>query len=490
MVGAGLLALIGIPLLEPSKGCTRIAITAQYRDSIINFTSVEHMNMQVAVEDADLIRDAKIDDVDAITKRISATIPAAKVSQEYNRELSRLSSSVSLKGFRPGKAPRELVEKAHGERIRAELARSMVSKVLVGISKTHKLEVVGYPEIDHGAVDPKSDFTVTASVSLYPRPQITNFDGLKIEVEKQEVGDKDIETAMQELRDSRASLRPLAGRDSAQNGDLVEIELQIVDPTEDKPAQAEPVSLVLGAKRMPSQLEDAIVGAKVGSSGQAKVPMLNSKSGGSAEDESNTLLYNYTVKSIQERILPEVDDGFVASLDAGAATVLELRMKIREHLEKSAEQTSKGSVHSAIIDKLVESNEFQIPQIMVDDEIRSMLVGYGAIDPNKTDPAGVSVEPFRDGLGAMAEKRVRSAVIVDQIATQEKIEPSEEEIEEQLNQIGQANRVTATEVRTYLIRSGRFDGLKRELARSKTLEFLSSKAAIKFKKPSEEAQAK
>src|SRR5690606_1013646 len=141
------------------------------------------------------------------------------------------------------------------------------------------------------------------------------------------------------------------------------------------------------------------------------------------------------LNSLSERVLPELNDAFVETLNMGVKTVLELRMKIRGQMEEFQAAEAKQDIQAAVLDELLKTNEFAVPQTLIDDEIRSMLMRNGVLDPKQIDVSQLPMDSFREKLGDIALKRVRSAIIVDQIAKNDDLKASDQDIEKALEEI-------------------------------------------------------
>lgn len=422
--------------------------------------------------------------VDEVTRKITVCIPSKNVSEEIEKGIDQLSRTTALKGFRPGKAPRHLIERAHGDSVRADVVNRMIRKGLDSVVREHKLEVVGTPEVTLGAVAEGKDFEFTAQVSLFPAPEIKATESIAVEVEKREVSDKDVERVMEQLRGSKATMRKLEFRNKAQSGDVVDIALA-VEVEADKPARPEPLVIGLGEGRLPGDLEAGIVGMEI-----AETKVIQTKMGSDHPNESmrgKTAAYRVTLNALFEKVLPDVNDDFAKSVDPEAGTLLGLRVKIRESLEQENERDARSNAQVAVLDKLLLANEFKVPQVLIDDEIRGMLVRAGLMDAKRAE--STDLEPFRKELGEVALKRIKSAIIVDRIGEKEGIKASEDDITKEIEQLAERSNVPVEEARKYVMNRERVVSFVMELSRNKVLDHLLSKASISYVPAKEEQPA-
>lgn len=415
--------------------------------------------------------ESTIEDVNEVTKRVKVSISADLVKEEFEAAISDLVKNVKLKGFRKGAAPRKMVEQLHGSRVQFEVANKLISRTLDDIIKEKKLAMVGNPDIDISAFEPGKKLEYTAEISLFPSPSIAAYEKFSIEVPKVNVADKDVDDVIERFRKQRATIRPLAGRDTAETGDVVEAEV-VVQGSEGKP---EPLYSALGDGGLPNEIESGLVGQKIGETRSITV-----KAKPEEGEQAADVVYDITLKGLKERILPDLDDAFAKSADMQAETLLELRLKVREKLQEEVERESKTNVQVKILDALLEKNAFMVPQSIIDDEIRTMLTRNGLVDPRKMGGESFPVDKFREHLGEAAVRRVRTAIIVDRIAEQEKLAAGDEDLKKSFAEIAERNAVSEDEVKKYFADQRRILGHLLEITRNKVLDFLEARASVKY----------
>ena len=424
---------------------------------------------------------SSIETIDDVTKKVSVAIPAARVRDEYNRAVSQLATSTQMKGFRQGKAPRKLVEQMHGERVKWDVAQDLVVSTLRTLMTENKLDVVGRPEVDFVAADPGSDFQFTAKVALHPAPTIIGYEKFEVKVPKAEVKDEQVQRIVDELRESKAGRRPLTDRTEVHSGDVIEGTVAILVDGESEEAPAEPVVTKVGAGKIPPDLDAGLIGMNIGE--ERVIPAVFGDDHPNPRFRSKKGSYRVKLSGLFEQLLPELDDQFAASIDPSTQTLLELRLKIRKQLEEETTREARSAVQAEILNQLVAGNQFLVPQVMVDEEIRSLLVRMGALDPQKYDPSAINVEPFREKLGETAAKRVRTSIIVDRIGEQESIKPENADIDSAIRDLATSSGVNEDEARRYLLQSNQAAQFSRDIARYKVLQFLEGRATVEYTSP-------
>lgn len=420
---------------------------------------------------------SSVADLDPVTKEFTVSIPAERVSRESESALSGYAARTKIKGFRPGKAPRDLVEKLHGAEIRLEVANRLISSSLNDLIKEHKLDVVGNPDVNISTFEPGKEIEYKAKVSLFPNPEIKGYDKFRVKVVKRETTDSDIDAVIDDMRKSRATPQKLAFRNKAQNGDVIDAMLSVAVEGEEA-SRPEPLAIVLGEKTLPADVEEQIVGMEVGEakSIESTIPENHPHQ----QIRGKKANFKVTLNSLSERVLPELNDAFVETLNMGVKTVLELRMKIRGQMEEFHAAEAKKDIQAAVLDELLKTNEFVVPQTLVDDEIRSMLMRNGVLDPKQIDVSQLPMDSFREKLGDIAIKRVRSAIIVDQIAKNDDLKASDQDIEKALEEIAQQNGVSTDDVRKFFLSKERGLGFLLEITRNKVLDLLVGRSEVEY----------
>lgn len=418
---------------------------------------------------------ATLEEIDEVTKRLFVSIPSEDLQAAFRTEIGKIAQSVVIKGFRKGKAPQQLVEKIHGSRVQQEVAERLIQKSLGELVEKHALEMVGRPRVEISTFEPGQKIEYKADISLFPSPAISGYDAFAVEIEERQVSDQSVEEALTRLRESQAQHVEISDRTDVQDGDVVKGEVSVVLEGEDTP-QKEPIHARVGAGELFEELDAALIGATKGDT--VSVARTFPEESENESLRGKKVMYDIRVDQLFSRVLPEVDDAFAKQAGLGVETALELKLKIRERLEEGLNSQKKEDVQVKVLEVLLEKNNFKIPQDMIDDEMRTLLVRQGLIDQKKTDPSTIDVAPFRDVLGQAAEKRVRSAVIIDRIAEQESLELSADDFAAAVQANATQAGVSSEEYLNFLRARGMEGSLRLERLRTKVLEFLDSRAKV------------
>jgi len=428
---------------------------------------------------------SSVQDIDEVTKKITVVVGKERVSQEYESSVKQVGRTARVDGFRPGKVPRQMVERLLGDRIKFDITNKLINEGLKSAFETHSLNTIGQPQIDLKEMQTQKELEFTATVELLPEPKIAGYFDRTVEVEKKEVCDEDVTQALDQLVESRAQLEPIEGRTVLQDGDVAALSVAIkVEDGEFSPA--EPFVDQIGLGRLSKQVEQQLVGMETKADKEIEIVADEEHPVEGIRGKKAT--YKVSLHGIYSKKLPSVDDEFVKSLAMGVESVSALKDKVRAQLVEQAENNSKIDAQGALMELLVKEHEFKVPPSLVDDEIREMVVRMGFSGKN-VSPEEIDVTPFRQYFEEAALKRIRTAIIVDRIGLQEQIKTEEADTRAMLAKVAEQNNVSIEVATKALLDKSRIGGFLSEVRRTKILELLMSKTKVAHVAPKAENKA-
>ncbi len=419
-----------------------------------------------------------LEELNPVTMQLKVTIGAEDFKQAYELEMDKVTKGATLKGFRPGKAPRALVEKLHGERVRLDVADKVVSKTFNDAIKEKQLDVVGSPKFELKAFDLGSPLEYSVTFEIFPRPEVSKYQSFEVKIAKQEISDASVDEVVERLRQSGSSLRKLEFRNTAQKGDVLDATVEVLVAGDSNPAHPEPLSFELGTGRLPADIEESIVGLEIGQTKELSSHIPNDYRETALRGKDAT--YRVTLTALSEKVLPELNDEFAKQMVPGVETVLDMRVKIRSHLEEEAKAKNDAETSSAITDQLIADHPFEVPMTLVDDEIRGFLARSGLFDTSRYDIAQIPVEKFRDRLGESATKRIKGTILFDRIAEKENLRASKEELDLRMTEIATEAGASIEQVREFMSQEGRMIGVALDVTRNKVLKFLLERTKVEY----------
>jgi trigger factor len=356
----------------------------------------------------------------------------AAIVKVYQREKGKF----EIDGFRKGKAPRSLIEKRYGENIFVEDAINDLFSLNYPLAVDElDLEVIDYPRTEFGQVKKGEPFDVTVSVTVFPEFEVKDYKGVEIETVSAEVTDEDVDKEIENL--AARNSRMVEVDRPAQDGDTVLIDYAgFVGDEQFEGGTAERQPLKLGSGTFIPGFEEQLVGAVKDEEVEVKVTFPEQYH--SEELAGKDAIFKCKVHEIKETEIPEIDDEFVKDVSE-FDTLDELKANKREELEKAAVVKAENQMKNSVIEKVFEANDIEVPDVMVQQEIESMMNEFdqqlraqGMDLQTYLKYLGQDPVEFRDTLKEDAFKKTKTRMIVSKIADQEAFEVSQDEVKAEL----------------------------------------------------------
>jgi trigger factor len=418
-----------------------------------------------------------IETTSALGRKVTVEVEPAEIRTELDRAYNELKRGVQLKGFRPGRAPRRLLERFFGDQVRSEVIQKLVQEYTQKALEENDLKPVVAPEIVTEETDLEKALKFSAVFDLKPAVVVKDYVGLKIQEPKVEVSDAEVDAALGRLRERHGTLKKVEGRDVVQEGDFVVATLEAFEDgkplagikSENRLLQVDPKALAHG-------LEQVLIGAVVGKPAEKT----RSYPADYAEREiaGKTVQWRATVRDILRRELPALDDDFAKDLGE-YKSLAELRDKVRKDLLENAREEADARARQGLLDVILERNQIDLPQSLIARELRVLEAELHAT----LEGAGVPHEQIEERtrqageeLRKRAERRSHTALVLDAIAEQEKVEVNDEEVGDRIaKMVTQAGRERDRVAQFYRSEENR-EALKRSMRRDKALEAIMSRA--------------
>jgi trigger factor len=370
---------------------------------------------------------------------LSVEAPASEVDTAVQQALRRLSGQVRLPGFRPGKAPAHLVERAVGwDAVRREAADRLIPTLYLRALAQAGVKAVGDPEqLEVGDFERGKPVTFKATVTVQPEIDLGDYTSIRVEDETTEITDEKVDTALEEVRKGHSELVDVTDR-PAQAGDIVTATLSM---TRDGETVAEPEDrdVELDRERVLPGLVDGILGLSAGDSGSTEVVLPEDYS--REELRGATVTFHIEVKRIRERVLPPLDDS-LAVLDKHGETLDELREHYRTVLVETAERIDRERYEAQVLTAFRDSVSFDVPEVMIEREIDRQLrdtevrLAQAGMRLDKyLEYTGQTLEKIRGEAREPAVARVKLELVLDALATAEGIEVDHSQVEREVERL-------------------------------------------------------
>ncbi len=376
-----------------------------------------------------------VEDLSPIKKKIGVALPPEEVQAKIDAAYRGLSQRARIKGFRPGKVPRQVLERYYGSQVESEVIGELIQHSYVRALEEKHLRAVARPEIVAEEVRPAEGLRYSATIEIKPDVQVEGYDRLVVERPVTPVSDEAIDAQLERLRQSFAQMVPVEDRDVVAAGDLVELSYTGVIEGRALPGAAAQSRVVeVGSETFPPPFEERLIGLKRGESAHIAVPYPPHHH--SPEVAGKTVTFRVEVKEIGRKELPTLDDEF-AKDHGECGSLEELRTKIRERLVEVAEREADERMRVALVKQLVERNPLDVPDALVTQRFEAMAREIGVHDVQAAGDAELTrkLDEIRADLRQRAREVVHSALILERVALQENIAAGEPEVDERIAEL-------------------------------------------------------
>jgi trigger factor len=416
--------------------------------------------------------------------RLDVEVPPDAVRKGVEAKVRELGRQVRVPGFRPGKAPRRVIENRLGrDYIMMEaLQESLPSWYSEAVVETD-LRPIDRPEIDFDdPLSEESGFKFSATVEVRPQAKLGEYKG--VEVPKRDVGvtDEEVEARLEEMRGQFATLAAVEDRPAAE-GDFAIIDFTGSHMSTGQPlegGQAEDYMLEIGRGELLEEFENNVVGMNAGE--RKRFGVTFPADYGEQSLQGQSVLFDVHLKEIKERDLPELDDEFVKEASE-FETLDELRAAVREQLEGAAEQRVSGEFRARVLDVVAGNAEVDVPDVMAHEKAHEMVESFErSIRAQGMDPqqyyqlAGSNHHDFEERIRPEAEDTVKKELVLDAVTVAENITADEEAVMHEIGHLAEQSDRSPEEIAETMKTNGTYALLQEEISRQKALDFLAENA--------------
>ncbi|MDR0446493.1 MAG: trigger factor [Oscillospiraceae bacterium] len=368
------------------------------------------------------------------TAELKVGIEAAVFNSAVDSVYKKTRGKISVPGFRPGKAPRKIIENIYGASVfRSDALDELLPQALEFGIKENDLRTVGYPRLGDVDIADGGEVTVTFTVSLYPEIEIGDYKGLHASKPSTDVPESAVDSEIEGLRLRNASIE-VADR-PAIKGDTVLIDYAgSVDGTPFDGGTATNYELELGSGSFIPGFEEKLEGMKAGET--RDIDVVFPEEYHAKELSGKAAVFNVTVHEVRTKVLPEADDEFAKDVSE-FDTIAEYRADIRKHLEEAREKDAADWFENALLDALSETVTGEIPEEMIEEQVdsslksmQSQLSQYGLDPDTYFKMSGMTMADYRRDSRAQAEKQVKVSLALEKIAEKEGFDANADQIEQ------------------------------------------------------------
>jgi trigger factor len=411
-------------------------------------------------------------------RELDLEIPAEEVTKATERVAKELARVARVPGFRPGKAPISLIKRRFADDIKGEVLQSLVPERVEKAVVEQKLSPVSQPQVEKLDFNEGQPLKFRAVFEVLPEFELGTYKGLEIEMPPMDVTDDDVNKALEETRERAAAFAPVEGR-AVENGDFAQLKLVGTPADGGEPINADSVLCHVGAEETMEPFNTSLRGANIGDHKEFDVEYP-----ADYPDEKlagKKFHYAADVTGIKTKKLPELNDEFAKDV-SDAATLEELKTKIRESLVHQRDHRQRDLRRERVIAELVKLHDFPVPESLVESQMDVRLERMvRSLAQQGVDPRAVNLDwsALRGRQQDRAKDDVKAELIIDRIASTEKIDVTDEEVQHELEHLASHSGESVEAIRARLTKQGALDRMRAKLRSDKTLDWLAQNANVR-----------
>jgi trigger factor len=423
----------------------------------------------------------KIEELSPVKKKLSLEIPWSEVKNELDAAYHEVGKKAKIKGFRPGKIPRKILESYYKDQAEEETITNIINKYYWQTLEEKGIVAVSRPEITQDGLKENTDFAFTASFETEPEIEPKNYKGIELEKEEIKVTDDDVEKRIDEIRQMFATMEEIQDDRSVINGDFVTMDFDgSLDGESYKELNAQDYMLEVGSQRFVPGFEEQLIGMKKGDAREIKVTFPadyhESKFAG------KEVVFNITMKNIKEKKLPQTDENLIKNFEK-YNSLQDFKDDVRKSLEEKSQNQAKINLQNKITDILIKENDFEVPPALVERQIYYMMsdmqrrmTSAGMDEKSAMDYCLTMHDKFKDD----AVKIVKSFLLLKKIAEKESFVAEESDVDKHIQDLAVQTGRDYELLKKMYESEERKDGLKMELIQKKVFDFIEHSANIKL----------
>jgi len=421
---------------------------------------------------------AAVERIEGNFAHLDIEVDEAQVDRALNESYRRLAQRVTVPGFRKGKVPRQILEMRLGKGALYEDAlKRLVPTGYVEAVRQTGIDPVDEPDFDIEQIEEGKPLRFKAKVLVRPEVKLPDYRAIRVEKTVPEVGDDEVDRYIEVLRRNRGTAEPVA-RDTVEAGDLVTVDLKLV--SDGKPLEVRGGGKDLTVEAAPKQdlpgLGEGLIGLKRGEARaiETTVPETYPDKAFAGKPAQA----HVTIKDIRVRKLPEVNDEFAKAV-GGYDSLDAMKQDIRERLQKSAQSRAEAEYRKAVVDRITQEAEVDVPEPLVDRQVNSMIMDLteslaqqGMTLEGYLEACGMDEEALKQSYRDEARALVKADLVLDAISKAEGFAASRDEVDSRIAEIASRQGRAVDEVRELLTKTGRIHNIEETIVREKTIDRL------------------
>ena len=424
----------------------------------------------------------QVEKLEKNTAKLTIEVPAEQFAAAMKNAYEKTKNRYNIPGFRKGKAPYQMIKQMFGAGVFFEdAANEVIDATYPDAAKESGLDIVSRPSVSREQIEEGKSLVYTATVAVKPEVTLGEYKGVEVQKAKAEVTDEDIEAEINRVREQNSRLITVDDR-GVEDGDRVTIDFDgYVDGKRFDGGKSEDYPLVIGSHTFIDTFEEQLVGKLVGE--ECEVNVTFPEEYHVAELKSKPALFKVTVKEIQKKELPEVNDEFASEV-SDFDTLEEYKKDLAEKLLKEKQTAAATANENKVVEKVVENATMEIPELMIDEQVNGMINNYarriesqGISFKDYMEVTGMGIEKLAEQMRPAAIKNIETRLVLEAVVQAENLEASDEAIEEQFNKMAESYRMEKDEIKK-MYEGERLEQMKQDLAVQEAIDFLVAEAKL------------
>lgn len=440
----------------------------------------------------------KVENLEHNMAKLTIEVSAEELEKALNTAYNKQKRQISVPGFRKGKVPRAMIEKMYGAEIFYEdAANELMQQTYPSAIDESGVDIVSRPTVDVVQIEKGKPFIYTAEVATRPEVTLGKYMGVTVTKIDTSVTEEEVEAELENQRNTNARTVTVTDR-PVKEGDTAVIDFEgFVDGVAFDGGKAENHSLEIGSHSFIDTFEDQLVGKNAGDEVEVNVTFPEEYQ--AADLAGKPAVFKVKINEIKAKELPELNDEFAQDV-AGVDTLAEYKEELKKNLTEKKENEAKKTKEDEAIQKIIDKSKMDLPEAMIDTQCETMVNEFaqriaqsGLSMDQYLQFSGMTVDQLKEQVRPEAETRIKSSLVLEQIAKEENIEVSDEDIDAEIEKMAKAYGMEADKLKEYMGDSEK-ESMKRDLAITKAVDLIMenvkerAKAKTKKEKEAEAAE--
>ena len=413
--------------------------------------------------------------------KLTIEVPAEEVEKALQAAYLKERGKISLPGFRKGKVPRQMIEKMYGPEIfYDDAANALIPKAYSEAYDECDLEIVSRPEINIVQIEKGKSFIFTADVATKPEVKLGEYKGLKVDKVSTRVTQKEVDEEIDKERERNARTIDVTDR-AVQDKDQITLDFEgFVDGVAFEGGKASDYPLTIGSGAFIPGFEDQLIGANIDEEKEINVTFPEEYQ--AKELAGKAAVFKCTVHSIKAKELPELDDEFVSDVSEKSETVDAYKAEVKAKIKERKENEGKQKREDQSVEQAVANAEMDIPEAMLMTQCRQMLDDFsrrmqsqGLSMDQYFQFTGMTADKMMEDMKPQALKRIQTRLVLEKVAEVENIQPTEEEVNEEISKMAEAYKMEADKLKE-LLGERELEQMKKDMAVQKAVTVIADAA--------------